>query len=63
MTNGVELEVEPQHGALNAPSALLVQLGLVLSCGAAKMTVTEAQKPNFTPFSAQERLRNGYSNG
>jgi hypothetical protein len=34
-------------------------LGLVLSREAPKMAFLQPKKPNFPPFSAQERLKNG----
>ncbi len=53
--------LEPQHGALNGPSARFCLAGTdSFKSWSAKNGLTAAQKPNFPPFSAQERLRNGW---
>ena len=51
--------LEPQHGALNVFSARFCLARTDFKSWGAKNGLTAAQKPNFLPFSAQERLRNG----
>ena len=51
--------LEPQHGALNVFFVRLHLARIGFELWSAKNGLTAAQKPNFPPFSAQERLRNG----
>jgi hypothetical protein len=51
--------LEPHHGALNGISTRLHLARTGFKSWSGKDGLTAAQKPNFPPFSAQERLRNG----
>jgi hypothetical protein len=56
MTNGLGW----QHGALNASSARFCLARTGFQSWSAKNGLTACQNPNFPPFSAQKRLRNGW---
>jgi hypothetical protein len=51
--------LEPQHGALNGSSVRFCLARTDFKSWGATNDLTATQKPNFSPFSAQERLRNG----
>jgi hypothetical protein len=53
------IALEPQHGALTPCSVGLHVARTGFMSWSAKNGLTAAQKPNFLPFSARERLRNG----